>query len=217
MQPVLFEPTAEEEEALSFSGAELRKRYTAEQVEKVEWKREAILMLLGAGWPVSRIETKLHVNHRTVLALARRSGEQVAGFSQEFADHLVTLAAGWFGLAAAKAPDAPFQHLVLGAGIAMTHARELKAMGLAPEKECLKGDVDRVAAAAELRRMLTEDLARQVDGKGQEVLPEASPSAPAEADRRAATPQPLVSCGVSEAKPVDITLEQKSETPTNPA
>ena len=44
----------------------------------------------------------------------------------------------------------------------MTHARELKAMGLAPEKESAIESTDRVAAAAELRRMMEEDLARQI-------------------------------------------------------
>jgi len=197
-QPVLFEPRADEEDALFFAPLELRKRYTAEQVEKIEWKKEAILMLLGAGWPVSRIQERLHVNFRTVQALAKRSAEQVAGFNQEFADHLVTLASGWFGLAAVKAPDAPFQHLVLGAGIVMTHARELKVMGLGGEKESVKEDVDRVAAAAELRRLLREDLARQVEGMparvggapGQEVASEPKTDAPA-----GWTPQPVVNCG----------------------
>jgi hypothetical protein len=44
----------------------------------------------------------------------------------------------------------------------MTHARELKALGLAPEKESAIESTDRAAAAAELRRMMEEDLARQI-------------------------------------------------------
>jgi len=69
---------------------------------------------------------------------------------------------GGLGLRPRKLRTHRSKHLVLGAGIAMTHARELKAMGLAPEKESAIESTDRVAAAAELRRMMEEDLARQI-------------------------------------------------------
>jgi hypothetical protein len=83
---------------------------------------------------------------------------------------------------------------------------------LGVEKECAKEHVDRVAAAAALRRMMEEDLARQVVEPAQP----APDSETAAANGETATPQPVVSCGVeSEARP-DITLEQKGETPIKP-
>ena len=213
-QAVLLE--VEDSDGVLFSREERKARYTARQVSELERLREAVFMLLPA-WPIEDIARRLHMNTRTVRALAAQDAEKLAGSKRDFTNVLRSTADRWLALARTRESEATFQQLAIGLGIIMDKARDLELMGLAPENEALKENVDRVAAAAELRRMLTEDLARQVDGKGQEVLPKASPSAPAEANRRAATLQPVVSCGVeSEARP-DITLEPKPETPTKPA
>ncbi len=205
-EPQLWEPAAAEEEAVLFSPERLRKLYNASQVEKIECKREAILMLLGAGWPISRIEQKLHCNFRTVQALAKRYAEEVAGFNLEFAENLLRMAAGWFGLAAVKASDASFKDLTLGAGIALTHARELKLIGLIPEKEATTIDENRVAAAASLRSMMQSNLARQVGNGTLEAEPVT-----------ASTPQQVVSCGVAGPRSLNITEDQKPQTTVPPA
>jgi hypothetical protein len=176
----------EDDEALLFTPEQIRKRYTGAQARKLEWRREAILMLLAAGWPVRRIKDKLHANTDTIVALAKQSAEKVGALNSEFAEILVRMAAGFFGLAATKAHDAPFKDLMLGAGIALTHARELKTMGLLPEKESTTIEQDRVAAAARLHAAMTEELARQVGDP-------------------APTPQPVVSCGVARAPASPIT------------
>jgi hypothetical protein len=194
----------EDDEALLFSSEQVRKQYTAGQAKKIEWRREAILMLLAAGWPVRRIKDKLHANTDTIVALAKQSGEKVGALNTEFSEILVRMAAGFFGIAATKAHDAPYKDLMLGAGIALTHARELKTMGLLPEKESTTIEEDRVEAAARLHAAMTEELARQVETPAKEVagqvLAPAGQPLPA-----GATPQPVVSCGVARAPASSIT------------
>jgi hypothetical protein len=200
-QPLLLESSAEEEGSL-FSASERRKRHTAAQVEKLEWRRQAILMLLATGWPARRIKERLQCNADTVVALAKQSAEKVGALNLEFAEILVRTAAGFFGINATKAHDAPSEYLILGAGIAFTHASELKTMGLIPEKEAGSIKEDRVAAAARLHAAMTEELARQLEEP-------ASPASP--------TPQPVVSCGVKAGEGSDITLSPKPQTTTPPA
>jgi hypothetical protein len=80
-----------------FPPEELSKRFTAEQAEKLQWKVRAMVLLLGAGWPVEVIARELNVSHHTVSALAARESEKVAGSAKEFERCLRSLAARWFG------------------------------------------------------------------------------------------------------------------------
>src|SRR5262245_66654614 len=95
--PELFESA--DDSALLFAQDERRKRYTAEQANALEWKRNAIVCLLAADWPVEVIARELHCNLRTVNALAARCAEEVAGRTTEFAQVCHRLGARWFGLA----------------------------------------------------------------------------------------------------------------------
>lgn len=152
LQPALFSP--EDDSALLFSVEEVRKRYTAAQAEKLEWKRTAILMLLASDWPVETICRELNVSFRTVKALAAVHAQKVAGFNKEFAQILLQTGARFIGIARTKEQDASFKDLMIGAGIVMQHARETFMMGEVGEEKVVKGDEDRAAAAAELRRMM---------------------------------------------------------------
>ncbi len=199
-QSVLFDH--EDEEAILFSPDQIRKRYTGAQANKIEWRREAILMLLAAGWPIRRIKEKLHVNDGTITALAKQSAEKVGTLSSEFAEVLTRLAAGFFGLAATKADEADFKDLMIGGGIALTHARELQSMGLVGKKDVPAIEENRLEAARILREAITADREEQMAGNV-----EATP----------ATPQPVGTCGVKAGAPLNITSSVLGKTMLSPA
>jgi hypothetical protein len=151
-QPPLF--AFVDDDNMLLSTEELRVRFhTGTTAEKLEWKRNAILMLLGAGFPVRTIEVELHASHHVVVELAKRSAEKVSHFNKEFASILLSTGARWVGLARTKENEASFKDVMIGAGIVMQHARELQAMGtgLDGEKEFVKEATDRAAVAARLR------------------------------------------------------------------
>jgi len=152
-QAALFNADDIDDSALLF-GDEIRKRYTAQQVHGLECKRNAILMLVASDWPVETIARQLHVNLRTVTALAKRSGEEVAGFKKEFASMLMRTGGRWLGLARTKEDSASFKDLTIGAGIVMQHARELHMMGESGEEKVVKEEQDHAQAAAALRAMM---------------------------------------------------------------
>lgn len=213
-QPALIEVV--EDDGILFSPEQRAKRFTAAQCEKLEWKENAILELIARDCPVKRIARLLSVSDHTVTVLVMRHSEKVATFSQEYADQLLKKGARLVSLGLLKEDElSPFQAITCGA--ILTDKAVVVAngagMGLSGGKEFVKEPVDRVAAAAALRRMVEEDLARQVAEPSQP----APASEPAEANGELGAPQPVVSCGVESEERADITLEQKGKTPTKPA
>lgn len=166
LQPALF--VGEEDAAILFPPEVLRKRYTAEHAAELERLATAICMLLPT-WPVETIARQLHVNLRTVRALAAREAEKVAGCSSGCAEVLMRTGFRWVALARSREHEAGFKDLTVGAGIIMQHARDLAAMGQIEQEKSTKEVVDHAEAAAELRRLM-EGLA-PADDTGSIDLP----------------------------------------------
>ena len=124
-QAALFaEP--EFEPGLFLSGEEMRKRYTGEQATKMEWRKNACIRMLAYGIPAEDIAQDLHMNLRTIQALASQNGKQLAAFSEKFAGELMSSAAADIALAETKRGEASFKDLHIGAGIKMQHAMSVK-------------------------------------------------------------------------------------------
>ena len=124
-QAALFtEP--EFEAGLFLSGDEMRKRYTGEQATKMEWRKNACIRMLAYGIPAEDIAQDLHMNLRTITALAAQNGKQLAAFSEKFAGELMASAAADIALAETKRHEASFKDLHIGAGIKMQHAMGVK-------------------------------------------------------------------------------------------
>jgi hypothetical protein len=150
-QQVLFEPTSDE--ALLLPAEEMRKHYTGQLAKNMEWKKGAILMLLGAGFGIRLIAEKLHVSTHTVTELLKRSASEVATHKREFAEILMSTGARWIGLARTKENGASFRDLTIGAGIVMQHARELVAIstGQSDGKEISQMAADHAERLRQLR------------------------------------------------------------------
>ena len=123
----LFDPSTDADAAFFLPESELRKNYTAGQVNAVSWKRNLICMCIASGWPIEDIARAAHVSTRTVLALAGRESEQVAGKIKEFGQALHTLGARWYGLARAKEGEATFIQLAQAASFAVQRGSEVMA------------------------------------------------------------------------------------------
>jgi hypothetical protein len=119
---VEFEP------AMLLPGDELRKNYTGEQAEKMEWRRNACIRMISYGVPAQDIAKDLHMNLRTVAAVAVNNGKMLAGFTDQFAKELLASAAGDIALADTKKHEASYKDLHIGAGIKMQNASALKVM-----------------------------------------------------------------------------------------
>lgn len=152
-QAVLFE--LEDDSALLLPAEQVQKRYTAEQADKIERLREAVLMLVPC-WPVERIASQLHLSTRTVRTLALGSSEKVAGFSREYGESLLRLSARWLALARMKEDEASPKDLAVMAGIVMQNARDLVAIGQLDGAKETKEEQDHLAAATALRRLMDQ-------------------------------------------------------------
>jgi len=151
-QAALFgEP--EFEPGLFLSGEDLRKRYTGKQATKMEWRRNACIRMLAYGIPAEDIAQDLHMNLRTIQALATQNGKTLAAFSEKFAGELMGSAAADIALAETKRHEASHKDLHIAAGIKMQHALAVKLVadtGPAPvdveaESGKLKALRDRIA------------------------------------------------------------------------
>jgi hypothetical protein len=202
----------EDDAAVLFSQEEMKVRYTARQVSELERLREAVFMLLPA-WPIEDIARRLHMNTRTVRALAAQDAEKLAGSKRDFTNVLRSTAARWLALARTRESEATFQQLAIGLGIIMDKARDLELMGLDGEKEFVKEDVDRVEAARRLRALMAGGAQEPAGVEAGQAGPARAEPVPNEAE----TPQPVVSCGAETGKPANITLEQNRETKSKPA
>lgn len=127
-QTALFaEP--EFEEALLLPQEEVEKRYTAENAKQIEWRRKACVKLLARQMPAEDIADILSMNHRTVGAIASQEYMKIAGFSEQYADALLSDAASTLAIARGKRESAPYNQLMFGAGVLMTHAAAIKLIG----------------------------------------------------------------------------------------
>lgn len=118
--------SADEENALFLPAEELRKRYTGAQAEKMEWRRNACVRMLAYGIPAEYIARDLHMNLRTVTALAAQYGKTIAAFSERFAQNLMESAAADIAAAETKRTSASHKDLHIAAGIKMQHAMAVK-------------------------------------------------------------------------------------------
>jgi hypothetical protein len=150
-QPALFE--LDDDMALLLPAEERRKRYTAQHCAGMEKVYELIVMLLGRGVSVEDISRGAHVNTRTVRAIAARSGEKVAGYNKHFGAALLSLSGRWFAKAMTKEDEAGPKDLTVMAGIAAQNGMALSAIGEVDGERETKEELDRVAAAAALRRL----------------------------------------------------------------
>jgi hypothetical protein len=142
------------EEALLLPPEDVAKRYTAENGKQIEWRRHACLKLIALHCPAEQICDILHMNHRTVAALASQNGAAIAKFSQGFALQLLASGASDIALADTKRHEAGYKDLVIGAGIKFTHAQSLNMMTGASEQPAI--DVDPVDERAEQARAWLE-------------------------------------------------------------
>lgn len=118
------------EEALLLPPDEIKKKYTGANGEKMVWRQEAALYMLGRQCPAADIARVLHMNLRVIAALAAQHGRKLAGFTEAFAQELASSAAADFALAETKRDQASYKDLNIGAGIKMTHAMGLKLAGV---------------------------------------------------------------------------------------
>lgn len=114
------------EEALMLPGEELRKRYTAAQAEKLEWRRDGALLMLAYKIPKEQIAASLRMNLRTLDALVISQAQIYAGFTEAFARRLMSHAGAAVELAMTKMGEASFLQLTTGAGILADKAMALK-------------------------------------------------------------------------------------------
>jgi hypothetical protein len=149
--------SAESDEALFLDSDVVAKRYTAKQAEAIDFKREAIVMLVAAGWPTETIASRLGVSTRTVGALMARNAEKVAGDKKTFGKMLHNFSAHWFGLARAKEHTAKFTDLVIAAGIAAQRGTELLQTGEVVEENVLQIDGDRSETRDKVLQMLRDE------------------------------------------------------------
>lgn len=195
--------SGESDAAFFLSEDQLAKRYTADQAQAVSWKREAVCMLVAAGWPIQDIATRLHMNTRTVIALAGVHASKVAGDKKTFGKILHGLGARWFGLAQAREGEAEFRDLVIAGGIATQRGSEVLAMGESGGENVLEMEAEQSAARAKLLAWIEPASATidtqspaNTDGKAGFVGVPAAPSASAAGrDAVAASPVPDQSGG----------------------
>lgn len=178
--------SGESDAAFFLSDEQLSKRYTADQAQAVSWKREAVCMLIAAGWPVEDISKRLHMSTRTVKALVGLQASKVAGDKKSFGKILHGLGARWFGLAQTIEGKAEFRDLVIAAGIATQRGSEVLAMGESGGENVLEMEAEQSAARAKLLAWIepidTQSPANSA-GKADFVgVPAAAPLADADRD-----------------------------------
>lgn len=124
-QAALFDEP-EFEAGLLMPAEERRKIYTGEQATKMDWRRNACIRMLAYRIPAEDIAADLHMNLRTIAALAQQNAMMLAGFSEKYAQELMASAAADIALADTKKQDASYKDLHIGAGIKMQHAMAVK-------------------------------------------------------------------------------------------
>jgi hypothetical protein len=104
-----------DEEALLLPTEQLRKRYTAGQAQKIDWKRDCIKALLACGLPIETVALKAHVNERIVKEILAIYAASIAADMGAFGDYAMSRAAKFLALADQKAHAAPFKEQIAAA------------------------------------------------------------------------------------------------------
>lgn len=142
---------AESDEALLLPDLERRKRYTAAQVEKIEWKLDMILLAIAAQViPLQTIAERAHVNFRVVQELATRYAERIGQDAVKLADYAAAKSAKFLFLADRKSENATFKDLMIGHGIARDTVLNMRLS--AAGQTDLNDAIDVVAEDEELKR-----------------------------------------------------------------
>jgi len=163
-QAALFDEP-EFEEALLLEPEEITKRYTAENSKQIIWRQDACVKLLARQCPARDIADILHMNLRTISAIAAQNGVRIAKFSEGFAEILLSSAASDIAFAQTKRDEAGYKDLHIGAGIKLTHAQSLRSLGMgAPE------NATDVESESDRRVAFKEKLKQLENGNGQQPI-----------------------------------------------
>lgn len=127
---------AESDAALLLPELERRKRYTAGQVQQIEWKLGCILTMLAAGViPLEEIAQRAHVNFRTVQELATRYAERIGQDAGRYAEYALAKSAKMAFLMDQKAEAASPRDLAVMHQVLRDTAINLRALGSGAEEE----------------------------------------------------------------------------------
>jgi hypothetical protein len=157
---------AESDEALLLPREELRKRYTAGQAEKVEWRRDCIVAMLGGGvFTIEQICAAAHANERVVKQIAQMHAAKIAQDLQRCGERFISDAAMTFELAKDKREKAPYRDLMVGGGILATNGLAMKMAGAASGADANPAiEVETVnGKAEEARKWLADRKPKEVE------------------------------------------------------
>ena len=149
---------AESDEALLLPPAELRRRYPAKAVEKIEHRRDPILAMLASGvFTLERIAEACHVNVRTVKQLAELHSAAIAKDMNALGEKFLAEAAMTMTVAKDKRDKASYRDQMVGAGILATNGLALKQAASGAASEAPLVEVNAISEKAErLRKLLAE-------------------------------------------------------------
>jgi hypothetical protein len=137
------------EEALLLSPEEIKKRYTGSNGEKMVWRQETALYMLGRQCPAQDIARVLHMNLRVISALAAQNGRKLAGFTDSFVNELMASAGADISMSETKRHEASYKDLGIVGGIKLTHVANLKLASVGGQVD---GAIDVTNEDEELRK-----------------------------------------------------------------
>lgn len=135
----------------------VRHVFTGEQMERRSQLKEAVVMLLGAGFGVEIIASRLSLSPQTVRELRNREWSAVVGSKNQFGEVLIRTGMRWVGIARSKEEHASFKDLTIGAGILFQRGAEAlsAAMGVVGEGRETNAAADPEATARRLAELMT--------------------------------------------------------------
>lgn len=148
------------DEALLLDYEDARKRYTARSAEKLAWRRDCILALLGCGLPVDVVAEKAHVSNRIVSLLGSKYAQLVAANSKTFAQTLKGAAAEALFHCKQKMKDAKYGELAVSVGIFAQRGQEAELAGAAHDPGSIEVESES-PAVVEARRIAQEIESRK--------------------------------------------------------
>lgn len=148
----------ESEEALLLPAEEARKRYTGSTAEKLEVRRNLILLALGAGFAVEYIAREAHCSTRTVKILGAKYATQAARSTGEMCKVLGSLAMKAAFHLDQKLTDAKPGELGVIMGIALQRKLEMEAYGSGQGDPGEVVDVESVNPALQSAREFVKQL-----------------------------------------------------------
>jgi hypothetical protein len=160
-----FNFDGESDDALLLPRPERHKRYTAEQAKNLDWKEDAIVVMLASGViPLEVIAQTVHVNFRTVQAIFKQNLEAVGQNAQRFSAYALGKSAAWMGLADQKADKASPKDLMIMSGIARDSAINLRIMNMSGDDGLKTIEAETVAPEVEaIRKLIAERAAKKSD------------------------------------------------------